>query len=57
MREYTKTFETIIRKDNPEIMVDKLSIIDLVFNSKTLQPDEFTQKLIETRIATQVPNL
>jgi hypothetical protein len=30
------TYETLLRKDTPEISVDKMALIDLIFNDKTL---------------------
>ena len=47
---YNRPFGTLIRSDTPQVMVDKLAIIDQILNSPVLQPDICSRELIAAKI-------
>ena len=50
-------FETLIRKDNPQIQIDKLAIIDqIISDGCAFHPDEHSSRLIWEQIAPRLIN-
>lgn len=47
---FNMPFSTLLRADTPEIMTDKLAIIDQIFNSESLQPNTSSLTIINSKI-------
>lgn len=45
-------YETVVRRDSPEIQVDKLGMVDLIFNNNLMEgPDQCSNRIINDFIS------